>query len=61
VLVSGLLHQEPKGGGKFYALRRSLVDCISKGTEQVRYEFGTKGIIATAFAGRLHGRHAGAA
>lgn len=46
-LVSRLLHQPPKGGGKIYALHEPDVDCISKGKARVRYEFGTKVSIAT--------------
>ena len=30
-LVSHLLHQQPKGGDKIYALHEPEVDCISKG------------------------------
>ena len=47
VLVSRLLHQAPRGGGKIYALHEPDVDCISKGKARVRYEFGTKVSIAT--------------
>ena len=47
VLVSRLLHQPIKGGGKIYALHEPDVDCISKGKARVRYEFGTKVSIAT--------------
>ena len=47
VLVSRLLHQEPKGSGKLYALHEPEVDCISKGKARVRYEFGTKVSVAT--------------
>lgn len=41
-LVSHMLHQQPKGSGKIYALHEPEVDCISKGKAQVRYEFGCK-------------------
>jgi IS5 family transposase len=37
VLVSRLLHQAPRGGGKIYALHEPDVDCISKGKARVRY------------------------
>ncbi|PVA07501.1 IS5 family transposase [Thalassorhabdomicrobium marinisediminis] len=47
ILVSRLLHQAPRGGGKIYALHEPAVDCISKGKARVRYEFGTKVSIAT--------------
>lgn len=47
VLVSRLLHQEPKGSGKLYALHEPEVDCISKGKARMRYEFGTKVSVAT--------------
>lgn len=47
VLVSRLLHQAPRGGGKIYALHEPDVDCISKGKARVRYEFGSKVSIAT--------------
>ena len=46
-LVSRLLHQQPKGSGKIYALHEPEVDCISKGKARVRYEFGTKVSITT--------------
>ena len=46
-LVSQLLHQEPKGSDKIYALHAPEVDCISKGKARVRYEFGCKVSIAT--------------
>ena len=46
-LVSHLLHQQPKGGDKIYALHAPEVDCISKGKARVRYEFGCKVSIAT--------------
>src|SRR5690606_11676284 len=36
-----------KGGGKIYALHEPEVDCISKGTARVRYEFGCKVSITT--------------
>lgn len=45
-LVSRLLHQQPKGGDKIYALHEPEVDCISKGKARVRYEFGCKVSIA---------------
>jgi transposase, IS5 family len=51
VLVSQLLHQTPKGGGKIYSLHEPAVDCISKGKARVRYEFGTKISIATTLNG----------
>ena len=41
-LVSQLLHQQPRGGDKIYALHEPEVDCISKGKARVRYEFGCK-------------------
>ena len=47
VLVSRLLHQNPKGHGKIYALHEPEVDCISKGKARKRYEFGTKVSLAT--------------
>jgi IS5 family transposase len=46
-LVSRLLHQQPRGGDKIYALHETEVDCISKGKARVRYEFGCKVSIAT--------------
>ena len=46
-LVSQLLHQQPKGHDKIYALHEPEVDCISKGKARVRYEFGCKVSIAT--------------
>jgi IS5 family transposase len=46
-LVSQLLHQQPKGPAKIYALREPDVDCISKGKARVRYEFGCKVSVAT--------------
>ena len=46
-LVSHLLHQQPKGGDKIYALHEPEVDCISKGKARVRYEFGCKVSTAT--------------
>ena len=46
-LVSQLLHQQPKGSDKIYALHEPEVDCISKGKARVRYEFGCKVSIAT--------------
>ncbi len=46
-LVSHLLHQQPKGSGKIYALHEPEVDCISKGKARVRYEFGCKVSVAT--------------
>ena len=51
VLVSRLLHQTPKGGGKIYALHEPEVDCISKGKARVRYEFGCKVSVATTLDG----------
>jgi len=39
-LVSQLLHQQPQGADKIYALHEPEVDCISKGKARVRYEFG---------------------
>jgi len=47
VLVSQLLHQQPKGSDKIYALHEPEVDCISKGKARVRYEFGCKVSVAT--------------
>lgn len=46
-LVSQLLHQQPKGGNKIYALHEPEVDCISKGKARVRYEFGCKVSVVT--------------
>lgn len=46
-LVSQLLHQQPKGSDKIYALHEPGVDCISKGKARVRYEFGCKVSVAT--------------
>ncbi len=46
-LVSHLLHQQPRGGDKIYALHEPHVDCISKGKARVRYEFGCKVSVAT--------------
>ena len=46
-LVSRLLHQQPKGADKIYALHEPEVDCISKGKARVRYEFGCKVSVAT--------------
>jgi len=46
-LVSQLLHQQPKGANKIYALHEPEVDCISKGKARVRYEFGGKVSVAT--------------
>ncbi|MBC7140283.1 MAG: IS5 family transposase [Defluviimonas sp.] len=46
-LVSQLLHQQPKGGDKIYALHEPDVDCISKGKARVRYEFGCKVSVTT--------------
>lgn len=46
-LVSQLLHQQPKGSDKLYTLHEPEVDCISKGTARVRYEFGCKVSVAT--------------
>ena len=51
VLVSRLLHQTPKGGGKIYSLHEPEVDCISKGKARVRYEFGCKVSVATTLRG----------
>jgi len=57
-LVSHLLHQQPRGGDKIYALHEPKVDCISKGKASVRYEFGCK-VSVRHDAGRgLRGRHA---
>ena len=47
LLVSQLLHQQPKGREKIYVLHESDIDCISKGKARVRYEFGSKVSIAT--------------
>ncbi len=46
-LVSQLLHQQPKGADKIYALHEPDVDCISKGKARVRYEFGCKVSVTT--------------
>jgi transposase, IS5 family len=51
VLVSRLLRQKPKGGGKLYSLHEPEVDCISKGKARVRYEFGCKVSVATTLDG----------
>ncbi|CAA9403962.1 MAG: Mobile element protein [uncultured Rubellimicrobium sp.] len=51
VLVSRLLRQSPKSGGKIYALHEPQVDCISKGKARVRYEFGCKVSVATTLDG----------
>ena len=42
-----MLHQQPKGGDKIYALHEPEVDCISNGKARVRYEFGCKVSVAT--------------
>ncbi|MCW2302031.1 IS5 family transposase [Rhodovulum sulfidophilum] len=42
VPVSSLLHQEPRGSDKLYALHDPAADCISRGKARVRYEFGGK-------------------
>lgn len=36
-LVSQLLHQQPRGADRIYALHEPEVDCISKGKARVRY------------------------
>ncbi len=41
-----LLHQQPKGSDKIYALHELQADCISKGEARVRYEFCCKVSIA---------------
>lgn len=46
-LVLRLLHQEPRGKGKIYAMHEPRVDCISKGKARVRYEFGCKVSLVT--------------
>ena len=46
-LISQLLHRQPKGSDKIYALHEPDVDCISKGKARVRYEFGCKVSVAT--------------
>ena len=46
-LVSQLLHQQPKGSDKIYALHEPEVDCISKGKARVRREFGCKVSVTT--------------
>ena len=46
-LVSQLLHQEPKGSDKIYALHEPEVDCISKGKARARHECGCKVSVAT--------------
>ena len=51
VLVSALLRQTPKSGGKIYSLHEPEVDCISKGKARVRYEFGCKVSMATTLNG----------
>ena len=45
--VSQLLHQQPKGSDKIYALHEPEVDCRSKGKARVRDEFGCKVRITT--------------
>lgn len=52
-LVSQLLHQQPKGSDKIYALHEPEVDCISKGKARVRYEFGCKVSVATTLDERF--------
>lgn len=55
-LVSQLLHQQPKGADKIYALHEPEFDCISKGKARVRYEFGCKvSITATLDEGFIVG------
>lgn len=57
-LVSQLLHQQPKGADKIYALHEPEFDCISKGKARVRYEFGCKvSIPATLDEGFIVGMH----
>ncbi len=46
-LVSQLLHQQPKGADKIYALHEPDVDCICKGKARVRYQFGCKVSVTT--------------
>jgi IS5 family transposase len=46
-LVSQLLHHQPKGSDKIYALHEPEVDCISKSKARLRYEFGCKVSVAT--------------
>jgi IS5 family transposase len=46
-LVSQLLHQQPKGADKIYALHEPHVDCISRGKARVRYAFGCKVSVTT--------------
>ena len=46
-LVSRLLHQQPKGRDKIYALHEPEVGCISKGKARVRYAFGCKVSLTT--------------
>jgi IS5 family transposase len=41
-LVSQILHQQPKGAEKIYALHEPEVDFISKGKARVRYELRRK-------------------
>ncbi len=55
-LVSQLLHQQPKGSDKIYALHELEVDCISKSKARVRYEFGCKvSVVTTLDAGIVVG------
>ena len=46
-LLSQLLHQQPKGTGKIYALYGPEVDCIAKGKARFRNVFGCKVSVAT--------------
>jgi len=46
-LVARLLHQQPEGADRIYALHAPDVDCISKGKARVRYEFGCKVSVTT--------------
>jgi IS5 family transposase len=49
-LVSQLLHPQPKGADKIYALHDPQVGCISKGKARMRHEFGCKVSLATTLA-----------
>ena len=46
-LVSQLLHQQPKGADKIFALHETEIDCISRGKALVRYGFGCKVSVTT--------------
>ena len=50
-LVSHLLHQQPKGSDKIYALHEPEVDCISKDKARAYDEFGCKVILLVHLTG----------